>query len=443
MMLTPARIKAFSLRPLIVIAALAFCAILAPAAQASSAGLLGEGPFAHASSYPANCGGSGMIAGATLTYDGVTHSTFTAGEPGLMVCQTGSSADGEYGVRIGLAEVQQGGTTVNEDLGAVYGAKRYTVVFTVAAGQAPQAVMGVGTVSSFDVAATQVTLVVNPVTTSTLRPEDGTPNSPGPTSIAGSEQTKVFMGMRYGPQWSSLPGMMVSANAAASLFQFSGSCAAASAAQDTRPGGDGGTGPGSGGTGGAAPPAFKADLVGPHFKTDGTTVAQGSLRAVIPAAAAQSCFGASGEALRSLVSVSRTEDGTTAPVTEAGTGGLRLTVDVDASGNLEVAVPVVTFSSPSYNIRFSKSKTTPLTGVKWSATKGAISASFKASTKVKKYTIKAVKSGKSKAGSCAVKGTKVTCSVKKLAKGSYAATISSTLKAGGAGPTAARTLKVN
>ena len=181
-------------------------------------------------------------------------------------------------------------------------------------------------------------------------------------------------------------------------------------------------------------------LLGPHFKADGTTLNQGSLTAVIPIAAAQACFGATPAELESLVSLTRTEGATTEAGSALATGGLQYSISAGPTG-LVITVPIVTFSAPIYTVKFARSSAstaasaTVLKGVKWMGVKGAITAAFSRGATVKSYAIGAKKANKgvAKMGRCAIKGRKVTCTIKKLAKGSWTATITSKLKAGGAG----------
>jgi len=193
---------------------------------------------------------------------------------------------------------------------------------------------------------------------------------------------------------------------------------------------------------------ISVQMVGPHYKTDGT-LNYGNIHAFIPFAVIQSCFGTDSASFAQAAGVTRQEGGTDTSLVS----GTQFTL-APTTGGLLLTVPTIGFSSPTYTLtgpRASSSASTAtgstsargtITGVKWMSSKGKVTSTFTQGSTVKAYKISAKLAGKTKTGSCAAKGTKVTCAVKGLTKGKWAATITSTLKTGGAGPSATKTVSV-
>ena len=197
--------------------------------------------------------------------------------------------------------------------------------------------------------------------------------------------------------------------------------------------------------------SLSVQMIGPHYTTAGA-INSGALQAFIPFALMRTCFGADATTVATQLGVSRTED---TLVTQLTNGG-QVTV-TGQSGGLLVRVPTVTFSQPTYAIampRAASGTTTPLpaaaatttklTGVTWKTVKGVVTARFTKGATVTSYAITSTLKTKASAkiGACVIKKTKVTCTVKRLTKGSWTTTITSKLKAGGAGPTATKVVKI-
>ena len=206
-------------------------------------------------------------------------------------------------------------------------------------------------------------------------------------------------------------------------------------------------------------PDISVQMVGPHYKTSGA-LNVGSIHAFIPAAVIQNCFGVDASTFQSGVGVTRQEGGTDTALV-SGTGFTLSPV----AGGLLLTVPTIGFSSPTYKITVpraasSSSSTTTaggskpststgrtIPGVAWSSRRGTITSTFARDAAVKAYKVSASKAGGAKvatrkSGSCAIKGAKVTCSVRGVTKGSWLVRITSTLKAGGAGPAASKTVVI-
>lgn len=445
--------------------------IIAASSLALALGIL-TAPQALAD-YEANCSGNGtVVAGASMTYGGTT-ATATNNQPFFYVCRNTSNS--YYTVMIGLYN-QSNGKLVS-DLGAANANTEFTVTFPVTAGDAITIADGVGSITGFTPSSSQVVVKIKPVKSSTVW-QSARPTSPhdcknGSISdsngnyyaecagtVASATEYVARFNVRYGAgTWTKLAGMYVSTSADLFQVELASACPTQSYSG------------GSSGDGGAYRPTLRAtseanlkvQMLGPHLAADGTTENQGNLTAVIPFATVQACLGATPMEMENSVSMTRTENGATeAGSLSAPTGGLKFTVTPSQAG-LVVSVPTVTFSQPTYNLKFAKpgsantgtttdsasggttantsASTGTIAGVKAKGAKGKASASFKKVSTVKSYAVEAQLSsgkGSTKKGKCSVKGPKVTCTVAKLKKGAWTLRITSTLTAGGAGPTATK-----
>ena len=453
-------------RILIAAATLAIAASALTATSATSVAPAGG-------SYPVGCGGNGTaVSGGQMSYDGVSVTPNTipaAGSPGVQICRDTNNQ--YYAVMIGLSN----GTSLDEDLGATFGAKAYSVSFPIQSGDTTSIATAIGSMSEYSVTGGSAHVVVTPLTASTIfngnhadtscdsRPSDSSgnylaacsvTNLPGGVASATGKGARFYV--RFDRGWSNLSGMYVSASAEYAQVRLAGQCPTSSTSSGSYSGGDSGDG------GVNRPSGLRADtevaldvqLLGPHLTASGTQN-DGTLTAVLPYATVEACFGASPDEMAQGFAMTRTEGGTTEPVTTGGSGGLKYTITPSASG-LVISVPSVSFSQPTYNLKFTKTSATTggaaetssagtIAGVKAKGGKGSATATFKKLSTVKSYAAQAqLATGKGavKKGTCKVKGSKVSCTVKKLKKGAWSLQITSTLKAGGPGPSATKPVKV-
>lgn len=397
--------------------------------------------------------GGTLVTPTSVTVDGVPQ-TRTNGAPWVLICRNTSPAT--YSISWGL---DQSGTSINEELGGANLAKAFAVTFSTSS-DAASMLMTLGDTQSFVINGSTVTVTAKPVATTKIDFANGDPCKTAPFTEAcagGGTKTNyaAFLNetLRYGTDsYSKLTGAYLSATASLFDAQLDSACFGAQA--------DAGQGVER-----DLATLLNLKLLGPHFKADNTTLNTGTMRVVIPVATILTCFGTSATptGLVSETTMDRTESGTTVPVLPTGSGGLQYTITPGIAG-LTIAVPTVTFSQPTYGMHFTRPKTGGssssssaasssgssatssgtgrIAGVSWKAAKGKVTASFAAATTVKSYGIKATLKGKSKTGTCSIKSKKATCTIKGLAAGAWAATVSSKLKAGGAGPTASKTITV-
>lgn len=433
--------------------------LLGASALALAIGVL-SAPASFAN-YEANCTGNGtVVAGASMNIDGV-NAQQSVGSPWFYACKDATKS--YFTVMIGL--LQNDGKLVS-DLGVGNATKTFEVTFPVS-GDAITIAQGVGQITSFTPSASSVVVAIRPVLASTVwsnqRPagcdpiSDATGNYKAEcagTTASATEYVARFE-VRYGASsWTPLTGMYVSTSA--DLFQVDlGNTRCPTQSYSGGTSSDGGSG---------RPSQLRADvetslrvqMLGPHFAANGTTLNTGTLNAVLPFATVETCFGKPPTDLASGVSMTRTEDGTTLAGSPTGTGGLQFTVTPSAAG-LVVNVPEVTFSQPTYNLKFAtpatsgtttdtsnaeSSSVSTIAGVKAKGAKGKITATFTKDSSVKSYAAKSkLSSGKGawKKGKCAIKGSNVSCTVKKLKKGTWNLYLTSTLTSGGAGPSATKT----
>lgn len=405
------------------------------------------------------------VAGATISYGGTTYSSPSMNKPWLVACN--DSGKSYYVVMIGI--YTGAGSALTADLTGQYQDLDYTVSLPTS-GTSVTIADGIGSISAFTPGST-TTFTVRPVLASVVNSNDrplecrtnGISDSNGfkpacaesVSGLASATQRIARVQVRYGQSFSKLTGMYVSASADLWQVELVGRCPTQT------------YGGSESGDGGAYKPSqlratvetsLKVQLLGPHKNASGGPN-EGSLTAVIPFTTVQGCFGATPSEMQSATSMTRTENGITENGTTSGTGGLAYSVTGSSSG-LVVSVPTVTFSQPTYNLKFTKTTASGTTdsasggnpentststgliaGVKAKGTKGKASASFKKVSTVKSYAVEAQLSsgkGSTKKGKCSTKGTKVTCTVAKLKKGAWTLRITSTLTAGGAGPTATK-----
>ena len=98
--------------------------------------------------------------------------------------------------------------------------------------------------------------------------------------------------------------------------------------------------------------SLTVEVGGPHLKADGTQNL-GAIEAFLPTSAIVGCFGAPPSVVAESLSITRTENGTTADAT-TGTAtdvGLQYTVTADDATGLTFKIPQVTFSKPKYDMK--------------------------------------------------------------------------------------------
>lgn len=437
-------------------------------------------PAAQADWTIGNCNGDTLVGntvttGATLTVDGSAN-TGGGATYGAQVCK---SSQGLYNFMVGrLAPSGGGGYTINETGVAGDVGKVYALTFTLTGGDQPTSAEVYGNMTGYTIAGQTVTVTGTPGQLTQINyggasayaacnaaPFTGTyagglcaaiPCGLGSTDCV--DDVATFHGSVRSAATASptLSGMYISS--AVNLYQVSlTNCAGVSYGRRLQRGR-----PATRQDGGANRPAPTLDvqMIGPHYKASSNTLNTGSLKAFIPFALMQACFGTDAATVAQQMGVTRAEGG----IDTSLVAGTNFTVTAGVGG-LTVSVPTITFSSPTYKISVprsssgtgssasaSASATKPITigTVSWGNTKGrgsatrVVTATFAKNSTVKAYAIKAAKKKSSvqKSGVCAFKGAKVLCTVKGLGKGAWLVQITSTLKAGGAGPTATKTVSV-
>ena len=398
-------------------------------------------------------GGGTSVTPTAVTVDGVAVPTRVNGQPWVLICRNSSPAT--YSIAWGISQT----SSLDEELGGGNLAKTFAVTFSTGS-DAASMLMALGDTQSFVISGSTVTVSAKPVATTKIDFANGDPckTSPFTEACAGGGTKSNYAAflnetLRYGnDSYAKLTGAYMSATASLFDAQLDSACFGAQA--------DAGQGVER-----DLATLLNLKLLGPHFKADNTTLNTGTMKVVIPLATVLTCFGTSATptGLVSETTMERTESGTTVPVLPTGSGGLQYTITPGIAG-LTITVPTVTFSQPTYGMHFTRPKTggsssstsaasssgsssasggtSRIAGVSWKAVKGQVTASFAAATTVKSYGIKATLKGKSKTGTCSIKAKKATCTIKGLAAGAWAATVSSKLKAGGAGPTASKTITV-
>ncbi len=411
-------------KPLFVLAAVT--AVLLPLAASAAA----EG---------GSCTNGTPVAGATLKVDGAAQDP-SSGTYIVTVCRWPAGQTQVYSYSVAKRSDPNG-----TDLGQAAVGKSFAVGFSMAAGDQPVSAEVYGDVSDYAVSGQAVTITAKTVTMTQINgpPNAGTSCALPETAVdvCATSVAKLSGGIRYTAAsgtprpGDALIGMFVGASANGYQVSLQGcpginySNPGAAAAQvgggDTRPGDTkpGDTGSGDPPTGSKPPeassPVLAVEMNGPHFQQDGTTLNTGSLEAFMPNALLATCVGGDAEVAKAGLTVTRTEDGSTTPVT-----GSAFTATAEADG-LRISVPSVGFSAPTYRMAFKASSNPSKPSVKWSSKKSSksVTAAVTSVTGLS-YTISA-KSGKlTKKGSCkANKKTKKTDCAIKLAKGSWAVSV--------------------
>lgn len=356
-----------------------------------------------ANSYPANCSGNGTpVTGATMTYsNGVDSGTAdtTVGKPGFMACR--DSGKNYYMVMIGL----NNGSSIDEDLGAY---KDYTFSITVptTAGDVIGFADGLGSISNYVINTSSVSFNVTPARVNVVNGSDRPAGCDPPSengrykaSCSGTNASATEFAARVSVRYSAfaspsfLPGMTVSANADLFYVQVDAGCPTA--------------------RGGSADVATALDiqLLGPHFEADGTTVNTGSLTAFLPTSTILSCFGSTMDptTIAESVQLERTEDGAlqvaqAVATTAAATTGLAYVV-TPSVGGLTVTVPTITFSQPTYKMKFGAGKAAASVKKGKKRTKSQILSDNSITlAKGQKMSVKIAKASKKV---CAVSGTSI------------------------------------
>ena len=396
---------------------------------------------ASAAAEGGSCPNGTPVAGATLKVDGTVQDP-SSGSYIVTVCRWPAGQTQVYSYSV-AKRIDPNGT----DLGQAAVGKSFAVGFSMAAGDQPVSAEVYGDVSDYAVSGQAVTITAKTVTMTQI---NGSPNAgtscalPGTAvGLCATSVAKLSGGIRYTAAsgtprpGDALVGMFVGASANGYQVSLQGcpginySNPGAAAAQvdggDTKPG----SGPQQ-----ASSPVLAVEMNGPHFQQDGTTLNTGSLEAFMPNALLATCVGGDAEAAKAGLTVTRTEDGSTTPVT-----GSAFTATADADG-LRISVPRVGFSAPTYRMAFKASSKPSKPSVKWSSNKGSksVTAAVTSVTGLS-YTISA-KSGKlTKKGSCKAnqKTKKTDCAIK-LAKGSWAVSVTPK-KSGVSGTASSKTFR--
>jgi len=396
---------------------------------------------ASAAAEGGSCQNGTPVAGATLKVDGTVQDP-SSGSYIVTVCRWPAGQTQVYSYSV-AKRIDPNGT----DLGQAAVGKSFAVGFSMAAGDQPVSAEVYGDVSDYAVSGQAVTITAKTVTMTQI---NGSPNAgtscalPGTAvGLCATSVAKLSGGIRYTAAsgtprpGDALVGMFVGASANGYQVSLQGcpginySNPGAAAAQvdggDTKPG----SGPQQ-----ASSPVLAVEMNGPHFQQDGVTLNTGSLEAFMPNALLATCVGGDAEAAKAGLTVTRTEDGSTTPVT-----GSAFTAAAEADG-LRISVPRVGFSAPTYRMAFKASSKPSKPSVKWSSNKGSksVTAAVTSVTGLS-YTVSA-KSGKlTKKGSCkANKKTKKTDCAIKLAKGSWAVSVTPK-KSGVSGTASSKTFR--
>jgi len=396
---------------------------------------------ASAAAEGGSCQNGTPVAGATLKVDGAVQDP-SSGSYIVTVCRWPAGQTQVYSYSV-AKRIDPNGT----DLGQAAVGKSFAVGFSMAAGDQPVSAEVYGDVSDYAVSGQAVTITAKTVTMTQVNgpPNAGTSCALPATAVGlcATSVAKLSGGIRYTAAsgtprpGDALVGMFVGASANGYQVSLQGcpginySNPGAAAAQvdggDTKPG----SGPQQ-----ASSPVLAVEMNGPHFQQDGTTLNTGSLEAFMPNALLATCVGGDAEAAKAGLTVTRTEDGSTTPVT-----GSAFTATADADG-LRISVPRVGFSAPTYRMAFKASSKPSKPSVKWSSNKGSksVTAAVTSVTGLS-YTVSA-KSGKlTKKGSCkANKKTKKTDCAIKLAKGSWAVSVTPK-KSGVSGTASSKTFR--
>ncbi len=396
---------------------------------------------ASAAAEGGSCQNGTPVAGATLKVDGTVQDP-SSGTYIVTVCRWPAGQTQVYSYSV-AKRIDPNGT----DLGQAAVGKSFAVGFSMAAGDQPVSAEVYGDVSDYAVSGQAVTITAKTVTMTQI---NGSPNAGTSCALAATavgvcatSVAKLSGGIRYTAAsgtprpGDALVGMFVGASANGYQVSLQGcpginySNPGAAAAQvdggDTKPG----SGPQQ-----ASSPVLAVEMNGPHFQQDGTTLNTGSLEAFMPNALLATCVGGDAEAAKAGLTVTRTEDGSTTPVT-----GSAFTATAEADG-LRISVPRVGFSAPTYRMAFKASPKPSKPSVKWSSNKGSksVTAAVTSVTGLS-YTVSA-KSGKlTKKGSCkANKKTKKTDCAIKLAKGAWAVSVTPK-KSGVSGTASSKTFR--
>jgi len=396
---------------------------------------------ASAAAEGGSCQNGTPVAGATLKVDGTVQDP-SSGSYIVTVCRWPAGQTQVYSYSV-AKRIDPNGT----DLGQAAVGKSFAVGFSMAAGDQPVSAEVYGDVSDYAVSGQAVTITAKTVTMTQVNgpPNAGTSCALPETAVGvcATSVAKLSGGIRYTAAsgtprpGDALVGMFVGASANGYQVSLQGcpgisySNPGAAAAQvdggDTKPG----SGPQQ-----ASSPVLAVEMNGPHFQQDGTTLNTGSLEAFMPNALLATCVGGDAEAAKAGLTVTRTEDGSTTPVT-----GSAFTATAEADG-LRISVPRVGFSAPTYRMAFKASSKPSKPSVKWSSNKGSksVTAAVTSVTGLS-YTVSA-KSGKlTKKGSCkANKKTKKTDCAIKLAKGSWAVSVTPK-KSGVSGTASSKTFR--
>ena len=396
---------------------------------------------ASAAAEGGSCQNGTPVAGATLKVDGTVQDP-SSGTYIVTVCRWPAGQTQVYSYSV-AKRIDPNGT----DLGQAAVGKSFAVGFSMAAGDQPVSAEVYGDVSDYAVSGQAVTITAKTVTMTQVNgpPNAGTSCALPATAVGlcATSVAKLSGGIRYTAAsgtprpGDALVGMFVGASANGYQVSLQGcpginySNPGAAAAQvdggDTKPG----SGPQQ-----ASSPVLAVEMNGPHFQQDGVTLNTGSLEAFMPNALLATCVGGDAEAAKAGLTVTRTEDGSTTPVT-----GSAFTATAEADG-LRISVPRVGFSAPTYRMAFKASSKPSKPSVKWSSNKGSksVTAAVTSVTGLS-YTVSA-KSGKlTKKGSCkANKKTKKTDCAIKLAKGSWAVSVTPK-KSGVSGTVSSKTFR--
>lgn len=290
----------------------------------------------------------GDLVDATLKVDGESAEVNEEGSTyALTVCrieEQGNYGAQYYSIQVGLYDFG----VLREELTPENFEKTYEVTFRPKAGDKPTIADFYGRLETY-VIGTDVVVSVKPTALSKVDYTDRSCNGIEFTdTTCVSRPTDrdlsalLLGGVRFDTsssvsKYSKLSGATVSASANMYDLDLSGPCPTSSSAfLETT--------------------ALTVQMVGPHFKLDGSTLNTGSLEVFIPKDTITACFGGTATELATSLGLTRTESGVTEDVvktTEEPATGLQYATSVIGDG-LKISITAVSFSAPSYKLLLQK-----------------------------------------------------------------------------------------
>jgi len=309
---------------------------------------------------PASTCNSGNPVNATLKVDGVSVPINASGSTyALTVCRVLNMQ--YYSIMVGLYDFG----VLKEELTTANLEKTYEVTFTPTTGDTPTVADFYGRVQTY-VIGSNVVVSVKPTGMSKVDDPNRVcdrkefSDATCVARVATRDVVAFVVGsVRFDTStsisnYSKLAGATVSASANMYDISLSGPCPTAT---PTFSGNDGGVKRQASDT-----TTLTVQMVGPHFKLNGSTLNTGSLEVFIPKETITACFGGTATDLAASLGMTRTEAGVTADVlktSEAPTTGLQYATTVTGDA-LKISVTAVSFSGPTYNLLLRKA-TVPAT----------------------------------------------------------------------------------